>query len=1259
MKENHLDQENHAIPNVVSSTPSDRKSVGNVQPSIRNRSERAITPTKLSPLPKQTSTIVRYDVWNNSATPRRTGRPRLAGLSACKPKDATSTPANAVSTSVGSVLSDNNSRTKRTRTPTQLSPLSKDNNNVQLSDTSRISLTLRPRGRRSMTDISTRTPFRDVTPIGSITFKSVISNGKDLDKTVGETSTKGKSIRDNRASRFMKQTPITYIDHGDPTFECSACGALLWYAESIRGATNASFDSYSLCCGRGKVSLTNEVDELPPLLKELITNKHPKSNNFIENIRRYNSMFTFTSMGGKQDTSINVGRGLYCYRMHGENCHLAGPLLSETGKPAKFAQLYIFDTENEIQNRIAIVINGEGSSSSRHNKLDYKLTTDIRDLLDEINPLVKDFRMAGERIRSSDDQKISLRLIGTRPRDGRQYNLPTKSEVATLIVGDFDSTEHKRDIILQCQDGDFKRISELHPSYLTLHYPLFFPYGKDNYRTDIFHEGAKRGLNSEDRPDIISRVFKIKLDCLMKELKDDHTFGRVEGVVYTIEFQKRGLPHCHILLWIEPQDKLTTTGKIDNYISAEILNKDEDPELYQLVTNHIMHGLCGAENPSCPCTVDYKCTKKFPKQFNESTVIEDSGYGIYKRRNDGATIKKSETNLHNGYVVPYNPGLLRRYQAHINVEYCNQVGSIKYLFKYINKGPDRVTATIDGEEVDEIKDYLNCRYLSSCKAAWRIYGFDIHYRTPSVERLLFHLKHEQQVIFVMTESINYAVDKSSINETKFESWIQQNQTDTFVRSLLYVEIPRYFVWNQKQRVWTQRKQDSMSRPEVVWEKTWSVMVADVLNVERIKQGIPDLELSDIQRKNICLTYIECMLRSNNKSLKDIQNMSLTTEQKGIYSTVMNVVDNNKGGMFFVYGYGGTGKTYLYKTMHAALLSKGEIVLNVASSGIAALLLEGGRTAHSQFAIPINVVEDSMCHIGADNDLADLIRRAKLIIWDEAPMINRHCYEAFDLTLRDICRTDPSVVSDKVFGGKVVLFGGDFRQILPVITNGDIGNGKAGGANDGQSTVVFPDDMLIQETDDDVGAIIDDTYPDLLRNLWNPSFFQEKSILAPTHEMVDIINQRMLTMLIGDEKEYESLDSVCLVDEDSNFDDSIYTTEFLNGLRMSGMPHHSIKLKIGTPIMLMCNIDQKVGLCNGTRLQVLRLGNNITEAKIISSGSVGKICAIPRMVISPTDTKMPFKLNRRQFPIQVCFAMTINKSQGHTLSQVRRTINTFE
>nr|GEY41408.1 hypothetical protein [Tanacetum cinerariifolium] len=144
---------------------------------------------------------------------------------------------------------------------------------------------------------------------------------------------------------------------------------------------------------KGKVRLSNEVREPPPLLKDLITKKHPKSASFKDNIRRYNSMFLFTSMGGKQDTSVNVGRGPYCYRLHGENYHLAGSLLPQDGKPLKFAQLYIFDTDNEIENRIKAASNG-ASYSSRNNELDYQLTKEIRDLLDSINPLVKDFRMA-------------------------------------------------------------------------------------------------------------------------------------------------------------------------------------------------------------------------------------------------------------------------------------------------------------------------------------------------------------------------------------------------------------------------------------------------------------------------------------------------------------------------------------------------------------------------------------------------------------------------------------------------------------------------------------------------------------------------------------------------------------------------------------------------------------------------------------------------------------------------------------------------
>ncbi|GJS41039.1 hypothetical protein Tco_0566082, partial [Tanacetum coccineum] len=280
----------------------------------------------------------------------------------------------------------------------------------------------------------------------------------------------------------------------------------------------------------------------------------------------------------------------------------------------------------------------------------------------------------------------------------------------------------------------------------------------------------KRGLKSEDRPDVITRVFKMKLDQLIKDIKEKRIFGRVRAEIYTIEFQKRGLPHCHLCIWLETNDKLKTPADIDRCISAEIPDKEVDPELHQLVKECMMHGPCGPDHRSCPCMVENKCSKKFPKPFNEATYIDESGYAIYKRSDNGRTVKKQGVDLDAGYVVPYNPTLLKRYQAHINVEFCNQFGSIKYLFKYINKGPDRVTAAIEDEEKDEIKDYYDCRYLSSCEAAWRIFRFDIHHRFPAVERLPFHLPDQQSVVFDPSESIDFQLDKVSANTSKFLAW---------------------------------------------------------------------------------------------------------------------------------------------------------------------------------------------------------------------------------------------------------------------------------------------------------------------------------------------------------------------------------------------------------------------------------------------------------------------------------------------------------
>ncbi|XP_076895083.1 uncharacterized protein LOC143547573 [Bidens hawaiensis] len=363
---------------------------------------------------------------------------------------------------------------------------------------------------------------------------------------------------------------------------------------------------------------------------------------------------------------------------------------------------------------------------------------------------------------------------------------------------------------------------------------------------------------------------------------------------------------------------------------------------------------------------------------------------------------------------------------------------------------------------------------------------------------------------------------------------------------------------------------------------------------------------------------------------------------------MSSLIDKKGGVYFVYGYGGTGKTYLWKTLSASIRSKGEVVLNVASSGIASLLLEGGRTTHSRFLIPINLTEDSICPVKGNTDVHDLLKKTSLIIWDKAPMIHKHAFEALDRTLNDVMHGDSGNSFEAVFGGKVV-FGGDFRQILPVVTNGTrsecvnacinssyIWSRKRGGPNNGQSVIDIPDDLLILNSVDPMGDLI--TF--------------DRALLSPLNEVVQEINERMLAIFPGEEVEYLSSDSLAECEDVSeDFDPHLYSPDLLNGLKMSGMPNHRLVLKVCVPIMLLRNINHKKGLCNGTRLQVVSLGRLVIDAKVVSGTNIGYRTLISRVNLTPTDKKLPFRLKRRQFPISVCFAMTINKSQVQSLSRV--------
>ncbi|KAL6555557.1 hypothetical protein OROHE_007229 [Orobanche hederae] len=277
-----------------------------------------------------------------------------------------------------------------------------------------------------------------------------------------------------------------YLDNGDADFTCEFCEAIMWYDECIYKSKQLERPAFSMYCAQGKVQLPLLKTPPPLTLKRLLLCEDPRSMKFLDNIRAYNSMFSFTFMGEKW-TSINKGNAPYVFKLKGTNYHRIGSLLPTSWNSPKFSQLYIYDIEHEVDNRINVMSN---RSKPSRNSLDVSIINDPKNMLDDNNSLVKSFRMVRERFQSDSDIRRRLKLIGEREFDGRIYNLPTVGEVAALIVGDFDESFNQRDVIVETRTGLLKRISELHPSYLSLQYPLSFPYGEDGYRVGIQHSDA-------------------------------------------------------------------------------------------------------------------------------------------------------------------------------------------------------------------------------------------------------------------------------------------------------------------------------------------------------------------------------------------------------------------------------------------------------------------------------------------------------------------------------------------------------------------------------------------------------------------------------------------------------------------------------------------------------------------------------------------------------------------------------------------------
>ena len=262
-----------------------------------------------------------------------------------------------------------------------------------------------------------------------------------------------------------------YIDVGDADYVCQYCNATFWFGEKLKGNCHRSYPKYTKCCGGGQVYLTKETDP-PERFKQLLKNKH-----FLDNIRAYNQMFSMTSFGADIDESINDGRGPYVFRISGELHHWIGTLCPTNPKEPKFLQLYIYDTQNEIQHRME-PFGGEG-----HSNLKAEIVQELIRILDAHNELVQVFRTARDRLNEENVPEFKIQLYNV--TGVREYQLPSPRTLGAIVFQPDVNSQTDYDIIVEYKDRQPKRINKLHSSYMSLQFPLLFVYGQPGYNTEL------------------------------------------------------------------------------------------------------------------------------------------------------------------------------------------------------------------------------------------------------------------------------------------------------------------------------------------------------------------------------------------------------------------------------------------------------------------------------------------------------------------------------------------------------------------------------------------------------------------------------------------------------------------------------------------------------------------------------------------------------------------------------------------------------
>lgn len=433
---------------------------------------------------------------------------------------------------------------------------------------------------------------------------------------------------------------------------------------------------------------------------------------------------------------------------------------------------------------------------------------------------------------------------------------------------------------------------------------------------------------------------------------------------------------------------------------------------------------------------------------------------------------------------------------------------------------------------------------------------------------------------------------------------------------------------------------------------------------------------------------DCKLDYENRYTKmnEKQKQVFNAISDSLYGNPINASYNTN--CFFIDAPGGTGKTFVLNALLSLVRSHGDIALACASSGIAATNFPGGRTVHSRFKVPIPIYDTSTNDL--PQNVRDLLAQTKLIIVDEAPMQQKEIMEYIDRTLQDI-----NGAQGKTFSGITFVAAGDFRQTAPIIPHAshsqiiakslsmsklwkqfnvlyltenerinqhkninqsekekleiwrdfllEIGEGRY--PKDDNDQIKIPDHLLFSsQNETDLINYVYGKLENINVNVFNESLLKN-AILTATNDNMRLLNKQAIDNFPGPTRTYKSIDSV---PEESA---AWYREEYLNSITLNCFPDHILELKVGSPVMVLRNIDPLNQVCNGTQGVVKRMMKYIIEIEYISYDGTKRTFLCHRMKLKSNEDQIPVSFYRLQYPICSSFAMTINKSQGQTINKV--------